>query len=180
MQNYSVKSIKWQGVQKSAMPLRLDYDQSTHKLCFSWSGYFSKLARTPSLISHTFFFNLMKMFPSDIGFYLSTCGLQTHKQQAGKISSPECLPLHRGWPAKLQMQRPGPGQGLGSRPQGAERFLEGQAHVLLFLLGGNEGLDHWQEPSCLLGAQLGIPEYQNQLYSNVSTKKSFWFEYKWF
>ena len=86
MQNYSVKSIKWQGVQKSAMPLRLDYDQSTHKLCFSWSGYFSKLARTPSLISHTFFFNLMKMFPSDIGFYLSTCGLQTHKQQAGKIS----------------------------------------------------------------------------------------------
>ena len=35
MQNYSVKSIKWQGVQKSAMPLRLDYDQSTHKLCFS-------------------------------------------------------------------------------------------------------------------------------------------------
>ena len=126
------KSIKWQGVQISAMPLPLGYGQSTHKLCFSWSGYISKLARTLSLISHTFFFNLMKMFSSDIGFYLSTCGLQTHKQQAGQISSPECFPLHGGWPGKLQMQRPGPGQGLGSRPQGApnnQRHL-GSFHLL--------------------------------------------------
>lgn len=113
MQNYGIKSIKWQGVQKSAMPLALGSGQSTHKLCFSWSGYISKLAKTP-LISHTFFFfNLMKAFSSDIGFYLSTYGLQTHKQQAGKIS-PECLPLYWGWPGKRQMQRPGRGQGLGS------------------------------------------------------------------
>lgn len=80
----------------------------------------------------------MKAFSSDIGFYLFTYGLQTHKQQAGKIS-PECLPLHWGWPGKWQMQRPGPGQGFESGAQGTERFLEGQAHMLLFFLGGNEG-----------------------------------------
>ena len=35
MQNYSVKSIKWQAVQKSAMPPPLGSGQSTHKVCFS-------------------------------------------------------------------------------------------------------------------------------------------------
>lgn len=44
---------------------------------------------------------------------------------------------------------------------------------LPLLLGGNKEQVHLRELSCLLGAQLGVPEYQAQLYSNISTKSHF-------
>lgn len=55
----------------------------------------------------------------------------------------------------------------------AEHFLQTRAHELPLLLPENNEQVHLWELSCPLGAQLGVPEYQTQLYSNVSTKSHF-------
>lgn len=66
-----------------------------------------------------------------------------------------------------------PSTGVGNRAHATKQFRKAQARGLPLLLQENNEQMHLRELSCPLGTQLGVPEYQTRLHSNVSTKSHF-------
>lgn len=125
-----------------------------------------------SWVSHTIFESLLQMFSSSF----SICSdLQARERQRGR-SSPH-LSLLYSIPLSTSAGPGGHcptelGQALAWSVDSPSHRAAHTHGLAPFLLGSRQQV-HLQEPSCLLRAQRGVPEYQTQLYSNVSTKSHF-------
>lgn len=144
-----------------------------HKVCFSWSSCISKLARAAPLNSHAFFLISWICFPVTCHCLLSIHPWVTDTHISGRWNLPWLPPSPPGpawepanteiW-ARHRLRELSPSFLSSSyrhsawAPSASRRSAEQEPR---------------REPSCPLGAQLGVPEYQTQLHSNVSTKSHF-------